>query len=170
MRRQHWPWPAGSITAHDWRSLPRNNVGVRSSILRAMPGPASQRTRAVALIFQPRTGGIGSCVEPSSRPRSSRGRLSRRIAFCNQRLFPPGRPRQRPAGLDRQAARRGGPGRRGRAGRAAKGDADSPANRLPPEFRNTLPDSKSAIKQTMLKALKHDASDTLRTSPQWRKL
>ena len=51
------------------------------------------------------------------------------------------------------------------AKRAAKGDADSPPNRLPPEFRNTLPNSKSAIKQTMLKTLKRDASEALRKSP-----
>jgi len=56
------------------------------------------------------------------------------------------------------------------AKRAAKGDANSSLNRLPVELRNGLPDSKSAIKQAIIKALKEDATRVLRESPQWRKL
>ena len=41
---------------------------------------------------------------------------------------------------------------------AVEGDADSPLDRLPAELRNGLPDSKSAIKQAMLKALKDGAA------------
>jgi hypothetical protein len=56
------------------------------------------------------------------------------------------------------------------AKRAAKGDANSPSHRLPPELRSPLPHSKSAIQQVMLKDLKAQATNYLRESPQWRKL
>jgi ribonuclease HI len=56
------------------------------------------------------------------------------------------------------------------AKRAAKGHANSPLNRLPVELRNGLPDSKSAIKQAMIRTLKEGAIRILRESPQWRKL
>jgi hypothetical protein len=56
------------------------------------------------------------------------------------------------------------------AKRAAKGDTNSLPNRLPIELRNGLPDSKSAIKQTTIKALKDGATQLLRESPQWWKL
>jgi hypothetical protein len=53
---------------------------------------------------------------------------------------------------------------------AVKGNADSPLNRLPIEFRNGLPDSKSAIKQEMMNKVKGDNAQFLHNSPQWRKL
>ena len=56
------------------------------------------------------------------------------------------------------------------AKRAAKGDADSPLNRLPLEFRKGLPDSKSAILQVMTKTLKSSTAQHLQKAPQWRKL
>ena len=42
------------------------------------------------------------------------------------------------------------------AKRVAKGDTDSPLNRLPLEFCKGLPDSKSAILQAMTKTLKNN--------------
>ena len=53
---------------------------------------------------------------------------------------------------------------------AAKGDANSPLNRLPVKLCNRLPDSKSAIKQAMIETLKEGAIHVLWESPQWRKL
>jgi ribonuclease HI len=56
------------------------------------------------------------------------------------------------------------------AKRAAKGDADTPLNRLPREFRDRLPDSRSAIQQSINKDTQKDAVNHLRKSPQWKKL
>jgi ribonuclease HI len=56
------------------------------------------------------------------------------------------------------------------AKRAAKGDANSPRNRLPREFRDKLPDSRSAIQQAINKAIKSDTAHHLHKAPQWRKL
>ena len=56
------------------------------------------------------------------------------------------------------------------AKRAAKGDANSRVDRLPIELQQGIPDSKSAIKQSLSKSLKKDATHVLRLSPQWRKL
>jgi hypothetical protein len=56
------------------------------------------------------------------------------------------------------------------AEQAAKGNADSPLHRLPTEFCEGLPDSKSTIKQEMTGRLKQDAVCVLRDLPQWRKL
>jgi hypothetical protein len=58
----------------------------------------------------------------------------------------------------------------GRAKHAVKGYADSPLDRIPAKLQNRLPDSKSTIKQAMLKALKDGAAQVLHESPQWRKL
>jgi ribonuclease HI len=56
------------------------------------------------------------------------------------------------------------------AKQAAKGDTDTPLNRLPQEFRDRLPDSRSAIQQSINKATQKDAAHHLHKSPQWRKL
>ena len=56
------------------------------------------------------------------------------------------------------------------AKRVAKGDTDSPLNRLPLEFCKGLPDSKFAILQAMTKTLKNNTIQHLQKSSQWRKL